>query len=273
MWDQTATAQLENVPWVRHVEFHPTIGSTNNRARELIGQAVELPALVVAAQQTQGRGRLGRNWWSPPGALLCSLVVGSDVGPAATENASVLALWTGVALAEGLARIEPTLPAWLKWPNDLMVADSKLAGILVETAMSTDSGPVWIVGFGLNVNNRRLSQVPDLASRDLYQPLSLYDFTGRTYPLVEVLHTVLHSLASTYAALRGDPQSLPERWQTYCGLHGKVVQIATAEQKSVQGVCLGIDGDGALKLQTASGEVTRCIVGSVIEWEAKTKPT
>ncbi len=264
MWDRQAIEELEQVPWVGHVEYHPTVESTNDLARELVDRSVPLPALVVAGQQTRGRGRQGRRWWSPPGALLCSLVVGPDVGPQQSDALSVMAPWTGIGLAEGLNRIEPALPLWLKWPNDLMVGDCKLGGVLVECVPGGAEGTRWIVGFGVNVNNRReSSRVPPEELDGGYLPLSLIDFSGRSYPLVGILSALLHSLATTYSKLRSDPESLPERWQVYCGLQGRRIEVATRDDRRIAGIGLGIDAAGALRVQTDHGSVVTVLNGTV----------
>lgn len=123
--------------------------STNARARELADQGAPEGTLVVAERQTQGRGRKGRIWFSPPGAgIYASLILRPSIPP---HEATRITFVTAVAAAEALLHLTD-LNVRIKWPNDILVNGKKVAGILTE--ISTERGAVdyAVVGLGMNVN-------------------------------------------------------------------------------------------------------------------------
>lgn len=139
------------------VEYHDSIGSTNDRARELAA-AGEASIVVLADEQTGGRGRLDREWSSPSGGIWCSIVVRPERPP---ESVPILTLAAAVATTR--AAREAGIDAGIKWPNDVLVPDGsdadrssgddrKLAGILTETAHSEEGERFVIVGIGLNAD-------------------------------------------------------------------------------------------------------------------------
>ncbi len=130
---QAAIEHLEESGWLQHVQWFTEIDSTNSLARRMLaGRVLRLPALLAADQQTAGRGRSARAWWSPSGCLMFSLVIGSDHMPADPLAWPQLSLVSGVAAAIAVEREVPDINVQLKWPNDLYVHGRKLAGILVE---------------------------------------------------------------------------------------------------------------------------------------------
>ena len=133
--------------------FFSTTGSTNDVALDLAARGGHDGAIVIADEQTAGRGRHGRNWFSPPGSgLYVSIVLRpADARVDPQRATSLLTLAAGLALAEAI-EAATGLRADIKWPNDLLVARRKLAGILAESA-SSDLGRI-VLGFGLNVGAR-----------------------------------------------------------------------------------------------------------------------
>ena len=130
------------------VEFHRRLGSTSDRAKELSAASVATPGIVVAEQQTAGRGRGQNRWAAAPGALTFSLLLDAPQ----TSTLAWASLGAAVAVAEALEKtardLGSAVETQLKWPNDVLCAQRKLCGILLETTASR-----WIVGVGINVNN------------------------------------------------------------------------------------------------------------------------
>jgi BirA family biotin operon repressor/biotin-[acetyl-CoA-carboxylase] ligase len=143
-----------------------TAGSTNDIATRLADLGADEGTVVVAETQTAGRGRIGRAWFSPPGAGLYVSVIlrpspGADFSPRENPTA-LLTLASGVALAEGV-QAATGLPAEIKWPNDLIVAKRKLAGILAEAAAQGAALHFIVLGFGVNL--RPAAYPPELTGR------------------------------------------------------------------------------------------------------------
>ncbi|MEU6063228.1 MULTISPECIES: biotin--[acetyl-CoA-carboxylase] ligase [Streptomyces] len=232
------------------VEVVQRIGSTNSElvARAEAGKATE-GAVLVAEEQTAGRGRLDRQWTAPPrSGLFFSVLLNPAEVPVARWG--WLPLLTGVAVATGLAQ-SAGVDTSLKWPNDLLVTvgdeERKTGGILAERA--GDAGVV--VGVGINVSLRAEElPVPQAGSLALAGAVS----TDRD-PL---LRAVLRSLEDWYGRWReagGDPVSsgLQETYAAGCATLGRVVRAELPGDRSIVGEAVAIDGDGRLILATENG--------------------
>src|SRR5262249_38308999 len=139
---------------VARIDYHESIGSTSDRAME-IGALDEtaLPLLVVAEQQTAGRGRGADRWWSAKRALTVSLVLDAPHDRLPADRWPQVALLAGVAVCEALQGLAPRAELRVKWPNDVYLADGKVGGILCESIAGMSDR--LVVGIGVNVNNRR----------------------------------------------------------------------------------------------------------------------
>jgi len=151
--------ELLQQTFLQHVEVFDRIGSTQDRALELCGDPTRLlPALVVAERQTAGRGRDGANWWSPEGALLCSLIVPLPPKFAQPDRSGQLSLAVAEAMAgylkEMLQSSGHDQAVRVKRPNDVYVADAKIAGLLIDVPHQRNrKRRLAVLGIGLNVNN------------------------------------------------------------------------------------------------------------------------
>jgi BirA family biotin operon repressor/biotin-[acetyl-CoA-carboxylase] ligase len=246
------------------IAFYPTIGSTNEVALARSAALSGLPEVsdtreglvVVADEQTAGRGRRGHTWFSPPGSGLYVSVVltpaRARVNPARATR--LLTLGVGVALAEAIAA-STGLRVDLKWPNDLYVARRKLAGILAEA-----SGDAVVVGYGINVT--ATSFPPDLRDR----ATSLESELGRACDRPALLAETLAALETRYAdLLEGRFDAILDAWRRRApSANGARVTWITPGGP-VSGVTAGIDDDGALLVR--SGERTERIVAGELKWD------
>lgn len=237
--------------------FHD-IGSTNDFAATLAEHGAPEGATVIASSQTAGRGRLGRDWFSPPGAGLYVSVVCRD-------GAAVpfLTLAGGVAVADGI-RIATGLPVQIKWPNDVIVGGGhgtnrrrKLAGILAEGS-STGTGVQHVVlGFGVNL--RSAAYPADLEDRATSIETELGRAPDPALVLVEILVALDEKLDDV---TNGSTQPLVDRWRALSpSANGAAVEWDTPSGL-VTGTSAGIADDGALLVQTSTG-VERIISGEV----------
>lgn len=205
------------------------------------------PLWVVAARQSDGRGRQGRVWTSPPGNLYASLLL---VDPVAPARAPQLGFVAGVALAEAVAACaEPASPVLIKWPNDLVHDGAKLAGILVEGGRCHDGRFACVLGFGVN----RLSHPEGLP----YPATDLFSI-ARSRP---GLDTLMETLSARFAdALdrfdRGRGFSvIRDDWLGHALPAGTPITVSTPSVRA-DGVFETIDAGGRLVLTTGSGTVT-----------------
>ncbi|WP_053948595.1 biotin--[acetyl-CoA-carboxylase] ligase [Halolamina sediminis] len=260
------------------IEFHDSIGSTNERARELADEGREDVA-VVADEQTAGRGRLDRGWRGPSGGIYTSLLLRPDVPPA---HSPVYTLAAAVAVTR--AAREAGVDARIKWPNDVLVSraepevplaaggepanenqsDSsddllvpaagearggqKLCGILTEMEGEADRVAWLIVGIGINANVGA-GVLPDGATSLLAErgePVDRRTFTQR--------------LLETFDELRSDPESILDAWREHAATLGQRVRVATPGG-DVVGEAVDVEFPGALVVETDDGERERVTAG------------
>jgi BirA family transcriptional regulator, biotin operon repressor / biotin---[acetyl-CoA-carboxylase] ligase len=240
--------RLKSAPHLAALEHHEQIGSTSDRALELARQEeLALPLLILADQQSGGRGRGSNQWWAAAGSLTFSLLIDSGQFGIASSKWPVLSLSTGLAICEALEQIAPGGDFGVKWPNDVYCSGRKICGILIESP-SASRGRV-IVGIGLNVNNSLTaapSEIQALAT-------SLVDYLRRPLDMTGVLLNLLASLQSRWQEL-GSSGSEPQvaEFRRRCILDGRTVQVSSGS-RLITGRCLGIDDSGSLVLQTESG--------------------
>jgi len=256
-------------PFGRRVHWFVTASSTNDIAARLAEAGAEPGTLVVAEGQTSGRGRMGRVWFSPPGAgLYASIVLRPVVWRAATTQAAIfqpapaqepsalLTIAAGVALAEGI-QVSTGLPTEIKWPNDLLLSKRKLAGILAEAAAQAGQIEFVILGFGVNL--RPAAYPPELAGR----ATSIEAELDRPVDRAMILAEILSALSSRCTDLQqGRFDAILSAWRARAvSLRGALV-----EWDSPRGVQRGraedIDAAGAL-LVRVSGRTERLVAGEV----------
>lgn len=241
--DPIAEAWLRAAAGVATVEVLAEADSTMDRARQIAADPLaRLPAAVIADRQTGGRGRRGAAWWQPPGSLAMSLVIdGSSMAGGVTPTWS---LACGVALAETIRDLEPSVAARVRWPNDIEVAGRKLAGILVETA--ADGRAVF--GVGVNTSGRASDAPEPLRDRVITLP----DVTGRIMPRQRLLAALLPRLLAVLGRLAADPRMLGRRYRPLCSLTGRDVRVFVGDTIHA-GLCRGIDDGGGLVVETDTG--------------------
>ncbi len=236
--------RLAAIAGLSEIEVVTEIDSTNIRALERLQQGVK-GGLYTAEFQHGGRGRRGRQWLSPLASSLCfTLAWRFNSGAAALEG---LSLAVGVALQRALLRLQ--VPGvCLKWPNDLLVDQQKLAGILIELSGDAAGECQVAIGVGLNV------RLPDTLIEALDQPatdLGRLGFGGSRTELLAVLVSELVEVLEAFE--RGGFAPLRADWEAANAFAGRPVRL-TSGSHSYEGVCLGVTDQGGLRLQMAAGE-------------------
>lgn len=236
------------------VEAHDRIGSTSDRARELLDAGGPEGVAIVAEEQASGRGRMGRTWTSPAGV---NLMVSTGLRPRLSAD-DAWGLGPAAALAARRA-CSSVAPIGLKWPNDLVAGDGrKLGGLLVEVASEADRVRHAVIGIGINVNWRPEEMPAELQAA----ATSLCAVAGESVDRVELLRLLLEALDAELSALEAGRSPLP-RYREACGTLGRAVTVDTPTGR-IDGFAADLDERGALVVETGgrrvsvpSGEVVR----------------
>jgi BirA family biotin operon repressor/biotin-[acetyl-CoA-carboxylase] ligase len=238
--------------------YFAELGSTNSYARELAEAGAAEGAIVVAEAQTRGRGRLERRWESPPLAnLYLSIVLRPRLAP---RHAAQITLTAAVALVDALEPFLSVSPPRIKWPNDILGGEKKLAGILSEAACSGTSLEYVILGIGINVNYRTSAMPEELRGR----ATSLAELTGADVDRVSVLARLIQDLDRCYGELvESGFERLRLRWEQCFAWRDRNVS-AEVDGRCVVGRAAGIDAEGALIIVDAAGHSHRIIAGDVV---------
>lgn len=225
------------------IEAHASIGSTNDRALELLTSEEADGVAVVADAQTAGRGRRGRGWHSPPGrSLSVSVVVRPAIGAA---DAPMLALAAALAAADAC---EPAAPVRLKWPNDIVDGEGrKVGGILIETVIDGDRVSGAVIGIGLNVDWRRADMPDDI--RDT--AVALADLARGSVDRVALLGRLLDALSDEVDRLEAGGSPL-ERYRDRCATLGQSVRVA-GESGTITGRAVDLGAHGELVVEADDG--------------------
>jgi BirA family biotin operon repressor/biotin-[acetyl-CoA-carboxylase] ligase len=237
------------------IRFYQVAGSTNDEAKTWAEQDAPDLALVVADEQTAGRGRAGRRWYTPAGAALAfSLVLHPSAGerPYLTRFTALgtLAVCQALSTRYGLA-------AQIKWPNDVLLTGRKVAGVLAETHWTGDQLTAVVLGIGINVATRSVSAAA-LPPAALNFPATCIEASlGRPPERLELLHAVLAALLEWRPRL-GSPEFVPA-WEASLAFRDQWVFFVPGEGSGTaqEALVLGLAPDGALRLRTRQGvEIT-----------------
>jgi BirA family transcriptional regulator, biotin operon repressor / biotin---[acetyl-CoA-carboxylase] ligase len=243
---------LGSSPLWRRIDVVAETGSTNADlvARAAAGEDID-GAVLIAEHQTAGRGRQGRRWSDVPGAQI-AMSVGVGVGVVPTERWGWLPLATGVAIVDAV-RAETGVHAGLKWPNDVLAGEGKLAGILSETVAPQR---VVVVGLGLNVTLRSAEIGTPEATSLLDLGVDAPDRTGLTA-------AILRELAERIAGWRGGGAALADDYRARCLTLGATVRAVLPDGRGLTGTARDVDGHGRLAIDS-NGETTLVSAGDVI---------
>lgn len=230
--------------WGGRVWRFDELPSTNTWAMDH-GALVQHGDVIWAVAQSAGRGRLGRAWLAAPGkCLTVSLVVAEPAFVALAPNLGQLAAWAVRDTLRGLGVADVRL----KWPNDVMVDERKVAGLLVEQIAEP---ALYVVGVGLNVN----MTAADFAAAQLDRPAtSIRESLGRESEPGVVLKSLLANMARHLDQARQEGTGpLWEMWGRNDWLRGRLIRV-TGMGGQIQGEYRGIDGEGRLKIRSADGQ-------------------
>jgi BirA family biotin operon repressor/biotin-[acetyl-CoA-carboxylase] ligase len=231
------------------------VDSTNTLAKEMASREEMKPAgLVVAESQGAGRGRFGRHWRSPPGGIWCSLVLWPKI---AAQDAGALPLLASVVVAEAVAEATG-VDIRIKWPNDLLINDRKVAGILTEMAAEMGEVDYLVVGIGLNAN----LTFTDLGEPDL-NATTLLDEIGASVDRHRLITDIVNRLWGDLPELTR-LSSVLDRWRARSATLGRSVTVMSGGGQ-FSGIAIDLNEDGGLIVEDGAG-VRRVFRSGEVDW-------
>jgi BirA family biotin operon repressor/biotin-[acetyl-CoA-carboxylase] ligase len=238
----------------RQVVVYPSVGSTNVIARSMADEGAGEGLVILADEQTAGRGRRGRGWHAPVGSSILMSILFRPELPA--SHANLLTMIVSLAALEGIREITG-LAAGLKWPNDVLLNDRKVAGILTEGSFTGDRLDYAVVGLGLNVNfdPAEIPDIPTTAS-------SLLAVLGRPVDRLALVRAILRATDRRYRALKAG-QSPHEEWAQHLTTLGRHVTVTTPDGV-VEGIAECVNQQGNLCVRQDDGTLAELAVGDVI---------
>ncbi|HIQ05397.1 MAG TPA: biotin--[acetyl-CoA-carboxylase] ligase, partial [Anaerolineae bacterium] len=240
--------------------YLPSVGSTQDVARDQARAGAPEGLVVVANKQTAGRGRLHHQWWAPAGtSLLLSILFRPSLIPSQTPRLTMIC---GLAVTNAISTVTG-MEIGLKWPNDLLLKGKKLGGILAEAELSGHMLAYAIVGVGINVNlDFTTSGIPELKET----AISLSQALGKSVDRLVLLRALLLELDTRYQRLRRG--ELPhQEWSQRLVTLGQDVRVITPEAV-IQGRAVGVNAEGALLIEHADGTQTTVWAGDVTMLQA-----
>jgi BirA family biotin operon repressor/biotin-[acetyl-CoA-carboxylase] ligase len=250
--------------WIgRTIHHFQTLDSTNSKAYQLALNGAKEGEVVISESQEKGRGRLGRQWFSPPFLnLYISVILRPKISP---HQASLITLMAAVATAEAIQKFSGFLPL-IKWPNDILLRGRKAAGLLNEIHSEMDRIHFVILGVGVNLNMDE-----KMFSKEIRAvATSLKIEIGRTVSRKAFLQFFLQELEKWYSIfLEEGGAVILKAWRDRAHIKGRQVKV-TSFGETVAGIAIDVDSDGALILETEDGKQKRVVAGD-IEYKEKVK--
>ncbi len=228
--------------------FFQEVGSTMDEARLRAERGTEEGTVIVAETQTASRGRQGRNWVSRSGNLYLSVVLYPSI-----RTLPYLNSLCGVAVVRAIASISGLKPR-IKWPNDILLNDKKVAGLLVESAIAGDEVRHSIIGIGVNV-----ALDPDEIDEIAGGAISLNHASAGDIPRDELLREILQQLDALYIQLNHGNTPV-EEWEELLDTLGQRVRVTWQGEEYV-GFADGVDAQGSLMLRQDNGQVRTLAAG------------
>ncbi len=265
MDQQTLEIRLADLP-LGEIRYFDTIGSTNDYAADWVREGAPDCSLVIADEQTAGRGRGARHWFTPPGsALAMSLILHPDI----PEEGGQIIRITGLG-AMGVSRVlrhSYQLPAEIKWPNDVLIGGLKVAGILAEASWVGSHLSAVILGIGINVAPSSVPPNNWTGHHDRPFPATSVEAAlGRKVDRQVLVHLVLAELLRWLPRL-SEPKFI-QAWREKLAFLGDWVQVITSETDGgdfplVEGQIINLNDDGSLRVRLRSGELKSLHVGEI----------
>jgi BirA family biotin operon repressor/biotin-[acetyl-CoA-carboxylase] ligase len=234
----------------QRVLYYSKLDSTMDAAQREAQWGAEAGTVVIADEQTAGRGRLRRSWLSPKGALAFSVILRPNI-----DYLPYIIMLSALAVSQAIQAVIG-LKSQIKWPNDVLIKEKKVSGILIENNFRKHILRYSIVGIGINVNFHA-QDYPEIASI----ATSLADVTGKEVSRLQILRQVLREMERLYLSL---PHSdlIHEKWKAGLVTLGQKVQVHLGD-RICYGLAESVTRDGSLVLRQTDGSLVKISVGDV----------
>jgi len=253
MFPSEISSHLNTKFIAKKIYYFDSLLSTMNIAVDLGIKGALEGTLILAEAQTKGRGRLGREWFSPKyKGIYLSLILRPDILP---NQAPIFTLLAGVSVSEAIKEVCAIEPQ-IKWPNDILINNKKLGGILTELNAEMDKVHFVVIGIGLNVNSDKKALVTGA--------VSLKELKKENTSRIELLQEILRRIEANYLLFRkkGSP-CIIEKWRDHNLTLGRRVKVYF-QHKEIEGEAKDIDSDGSLILRNDNGLMQKVTAGDVV---------
>lgn len=238
----------------KKIYYYDLIDSTMDMAMNLALEGESEGTVVCAEGQIKGRGRLGRNWSSPKyKGIYLSLILRPDLLP---NQAPLLTLLTAVSICQAINKITSIFSS-IKWPNDILINNKKVGGILTELNAEQDRINFVVVGVGINVNTPK-SFLPPNASSLSYE-------AKKKFSRIDLVRQILREIEYFYFLFKEEGIfPIIKKWREFSNLTGERVKVI-CHKEELEGEVLDIDSDGGLMLREDSGLIKKIMAGDVVK--------
>jgi BirA family biotin operon repressor/biotin-[acetyl-CoA-carboxylase] ligase len=242
----TLQAALGDLP-MGGIRYYKNIGSTNDLAITWAGQNALDMSLVIADEQSSGRGRNGRKWYSPAGeSLAFSLIL--RLGKIETRSIGLFSALGALAVAQAIKEIDDSLEPKIKWPNDVLVDNQKVCGILTEASWIGERIESLVIGIGVNVSNRSVLSYDNLN----FPATCLENLSHSNIDRLDLLQKILR--ATKDWRKRMNTVSFMDTWLEKLAFYGEMVSIWSENSQPRAGIITGLDPNGGLCLRDTNGQ-------------------
>jgi BirA family transcriptional regulator, biotin operon repressor / biotin---[acetyl-CoA-carboxylase] ligase len=237
----------------KKILYYNELDSTNMTAYSLAQEKIKDGLVIIAEKQNKGKGRLSRHWSSPKGkGIYLSIILKPEMTP---FQAPCITLMAAVSVVQAIREVSDA-QACIKWPNDIIIKEKKVAGILTEMEAESDEIKFLVLGIGINVSARH-SDIPDTATSILLE-------TDRHVSRKELCIALLEKLERNYKEIKEAGFSgIRLEWKDFSATIGKRVR-ANCMHKAIEGTAVDIDIDGALKIRLDNGFHEKIFAGDLV---------
>jgi BirA family biotin operon repressor/biotin-[acetyl-CoA-carboxylase] ligase len=233
----------------RKVVYYPVLTSTMDTARQLALQGADVGTVVIAGEQTTGKGRLKRGWISPAGNIALSIILYPDI-----PDLPYLMMIASLSVVHSIETVADFKPQ-IKWPNDILIDAKKVGGILIENEVKGNKVAFSIMGIGINID-LNVAAYPEISAT----AASLKSKNGWEFR-IKIIRSLLREFEKLYLQLP-DSRSIFQAWRSRLVTLGQKV-IATSGNHVIEGIADSVDESGALIIRETEGRLTRVVAGDV----------